>query len=123
MRPLCVNHGCKRLAMESHKDATGNVRYRVHCGHCQKASYGGHPHSSGVTPFKTGKCSNSDGHLGFNCCIDYEKAPWAVGMTEIDHINTDPHDNRLENLQELCPMCHKRKGRVNGDYKRKTHLA
>lgn len=25
---------------------------------------------------------------------------------ELDHINGQPHDNRLENLQLLCPNCH-----------------
>ncbi len=28
---------------------------------------------------------------------------------DIDHINNDPHDNRLVNIQFLCPNCHRQK--------------
>jgi len=92
--------------------------WRVHCGHCQKASYGGHAHAVGVTPFKTGQCSNQQGKLGFSCVIDWESAS-QQGLaiaTEIDHINGDHMDNRLVNLQELCPVCHKIKGQREGNY-------
>ena len=101
----------------SHKDSQGNPRYRIHCGHCQGASYGKHPHASGVTPYKTGKCSNTDGHLGFDCLITWTKVPaWAKGMTEIDHIDGDHTNHDHDNLDELCPMCHKIKGQMSGDY-------
>ncbi len=120
-RPKCINHGCTKPVTYSGWDQQGNKRWRVHCGHCQKASYGGHSHAPGVTPFKTGRCSNSDSHLGFDCAIDYKKAPWAVGMTEVDHKNGDCTDNRVKNLDELCPMCHKRKGRLFGDYNNMKH--
>jgi hypothetical protein len=41
-----------------------------------------------------------------------EKCNWAQKATggylplELDHINGDRHDNRIENLQILCPNCH-----------------
>ena len=28
---------------------------------------------------------------------------------DIDHINSDPHDNKLDNLQFICPNCHRQK--------------
>jgi hypothetical protein len=115
-RPNCINHGCNKPVTYSHKDEQGNKRWRVHCGHCQKASWGGQPHALGVTPFKTGRCSNQDNHLEFACGIDYEKAPHLIGMTDVDHKNGNPMDNRLENLDELCPMCHKHKSRLAGDH-------
>ena len=41
-----------------------------------------------------------------------EKCDWAKMSIdgrvplELDHINGDRHDNRLENLRVLCPNCH-----------------
>lgn len=116
-RPICVNHGCNTpVATVKGKVTDANPRWRVHCGDCVKASAGIKAHKPGVTPFKTGRCSNQDGHLGFDCVVDYEKTPWAQGMTEIDHKNGDHTDNRIKNLDELCPMCHKHKGQLSGDY-------
>jgi hypothetical protein len=116
--PKCVNHGCNSFVILQGLDKEGNPSYRPHCGHCQAASFGKWPHRKGVTPFKTGKCSNKDGHLGFKCLIKWSRVPnWATGMTEIDHINGDNSKNALRNLQELCPMCHKLKGQIKGDYK------
>ena len=117
MRPTCINYGCREPVVYSHKDTNGNPRWRIHCSHCQAASYGKWPHREGVTPFKTGKCSNVDGHLGFDCLIKWSKIPdWAKGMTEIDHIDGNNVNNRPNNLDELCPVCHKLKGQLNGDY-------
>ena len=110
MRPLCINHGCVSPV------ASNGARWRVHCTRCQKASYGARTHASGVRPYKTGRCSNSDGHLGFVCGIDYDRAPWAVGITEVDHKDGNHTNNHSSNLDELCPLCHKRKGMLHGDY-------
>jgi len=34
------------------------------------------------------------------------KTPDGYLPLELDHINGDHHDNRLENLRILCPNCH-----------------
>lgn len=117
-RPTCINHGCNKPVTFSAKDEQGNKRWRIHCSHCQGASYGKTPHAEGVTPFKTGMCSNIDGHLGFKCFIKWKKVPdWAKGMTEVDHIDGNHTNNSIDNLDEICPMCHKLKGQLCGDNK------
>lgn len=117
MRPTCINHGCNEPVTYSHKDSEGNPRWRIHCSHCQQASYGRHAHRSGVTPFKTGKCANYDSHLGFPCPTKFESLPdWAKGITEVDHKDGDYSNHDLDNLEELCVICHKLKGQQSGDY-------
>jgi hypothetical protein len=109
-RPRCINYGCVRFVAHS------GARLRPVCGHCHKAGYGAQAYSFGVMPFRTGRCSNDAGQLGFPCPINYEQAPWAFGVTEIDHIDGNHVNNVLSNVMELCPMCHKKKGMLNGDY-------
>ena len=121
-RPTCINYGCDEPVTFSHKDEQGNRRWRIHCNHCQKASYGKWPHRLGVLPFKTGQCSNIDGHLGFECMIVWDKVPnWSKGMTEVDHIDGDYTNNDISNLDELCPICHKLKGQLAGDFNNQKH--
>ena len=116
-RPTCVNHGCTEPVVYSHKDTNGNPRWRIHCSRCQQASYGKVTLREGVTTYKKGVCSNSDEHLGFPCSVDFSKHPdWAKGMTEIDHIDGDHTNNSLDNLDELCPICHKLKSQLDGNY-------
>ena len=116
-RPVCINHGCNELVTYSHKDEQGNKRWRIHCSRCQRASYGGTSHAPGVTPFKTGRCANVDSHLGFRCSTNWDTIPsWAKGMTEVDHKDKDHTNNHPDNLDELCVVCHKLKGQLNGDY-------
>ena len=44
--------------------------------------------------YKCAKCGNTGEWLGQELIL------------QIDHINGDHHDNRLENLRFLCPNCH-----------------
>jgi hypothetical protein len=116
-RPICINHGCSTpVGVKNGKVTDPNPRWRAYCSDCQVANYGGKKYKPGVTPFTTGRCSNQDSHLGFACSINYKKYPHFIGMTEMDHKNGDHTDNRKSNLDELCPMCHKLKGKLSGDY-------
>jgi hypothetical protein len=135
-RPTCINHGCEKPVMAAsctNKEAELTNNWRIHCGNCQKASYGGTNLAEGVTSFKTGRCSNIDGHMrmangdkvGFKCCMNWDKLDktfhtWKPsGITEIDHIDGNPSNNDPNNLQELCSFCHKVKGQLAGDYNRR----
>ena len=125
-RPKCINHGCIGLVVPMEGRITDpNPRWRVHCGHCQAASYGKWPHRPGVTPFKTNRCSNIDRRLGFACLINWKLAG-AEGRTvktDVDHKNGNPNDNRPRNLQELCGDCHYEKGRRSGDFNNQRRAA
>jgi hypothetical protein len=39
-----------------------------------------------------------------------------LGITEVDHIDGNHCNNSLDNLQELCMICHKIKGKLFGDF-------
>jgi len=111
IRPICINHGCDKIV------ATNGVRWRPVCGRCHRAGYGKETFKEGVTPFRTGKCANQSGYLGFTCPIDYDKSDWVIGHTIIDHIDGNHLNNSLDNVQELCDICHKEKSKRNGDFK------
>ena len=48
-----------------------------------------------------------------------EKASGGYIPLELDHINGDRHDNRIENLRVLCPNCHSLTPTYRGRGKRK----
>lgn len=47
-----------------------------------------------------------------------EKTPDGYLPLELDHINGDRHDNRIENLRILCPNCHSLKPTHRGRNRR-----
>ena len=112
IRPTCANWGCDKPVAHS------GQRYRPLCVRCHRIGYTTNIYPPGITPFKKGYCSNSDGHLSFTCSINYRGSPWAKGLTDIDHSDGNHLNNHPSNLDELCCLCHKHKGILQGDYKK-----
>ena len=124
IRPYCCNKGCKN---KTHATGNKNRPYRPICGTCHtsysklnkafwdKDLFKELFEDKGVVSCRTGKCSNQDGRLGFPCPMDYEKAPHAIGITELDHIDGNRYNNTSDNIQELCNACHVYKGKLSGD--------
>jgi len=142
-RPTCINYGCNKLCTYSyHRGPMMGKRYRSFCATCHKVGFGfiqkikkknGEYRyytpklAKGVTPFKTGKCSNQKhgqkGYLGFPCPMNYKKAPWAIGITELDHKDGNHLNNTIKNTQELCNPCHVKKSKLSGDFREQTKYA
>lgn len=120
-RPICVNHGCSNLVDHGRKDKYGNKRWRSLCKICLEAGQRKRPYPLGVVPFKKGICSNVDGHLGFVCVINWtlvSQLGEMHGLTELDHKDGNVYNNDPSNIDELCPICHRKKGQLNRDYDR-----
>ncbi len=60
-----------------------------------------------------------------NKCERCKRSKWLGEeiVLELDHINNNHDDNKLENLMILCPNCHARKTRNARVAKKKTHYA
>jgi 5-methylcytosine-specific restriction endonuclease McrA len=58
-------------------------------------------------------CENRDGRLGYRCRYKIRHS----AQLQVDHINGNPRDNSVTNLQTLCANCHVFKTHANQDYR------
>ena len=111
-RPKCINKGCNNLVTND------GIRYRPVCGHCYNAGRGAAEYKDGVKSYRTGVCSNVDGHLNFPCPLNWKimKKHFSKHIhTHLDHKDGNHTNNIPKNVEELCTICHELKGRINGD--------
>lgn len=57
-------------------------------------------------------CENRDGRLGFKCRYKIRHS----SQLQVDHIDGNPNNNSIKNLQTLCCNCHAYKTHANKDY-------
>lgn len=110
--PKCVNEGCNNdVIVRDWK----YYSFKHLCSDCQSRLSKGQPPREGVTFYKKNFCENKDGRLGFICPVDKNwKFPNSV--LHGDHIDGNHENNRPENLQTLCSICHHLKGLHSGDF-------
>ena len=110
--PKCVNPGCNNdVVVRDWK----YYSFKHQCSNCTKLQQNNLPPPKGVTFAKKKYCENKDGRLGFKCPVNEDfKFPYSV--LHGDHINGDHEDNRIENLQTLCSICHHLKGLESDDF-------
>jgi len=106
-RGTCINHGCDDIVADSGK--AGKSTFRAVCDRCHKAGLASNKmqYREGVIPYKTGVCENyRSGILEFACLVNHTSELIGMRLTDLHHLNHNHKDNRLENVAELCKMCH-----------------
>lgn len=109
-KPICINFGCDKPCVYTGK------RHRSVCASCYKDGFNPRP---GVTLFKKNRCDNEGGKiLGIPCPVqDWDSLrSLRVPLTDLDHIDGIHTNNFPANIQELCPLCHRIKGKLNNDH-------
>ena len=110
--PTCVNEGCSNdVIVRDWK----YYSFKHMCGDCTRRLQNNLGPRAGVKFHKKDHCENTDGRLGFKCPVN-PKWKFPNSVLHGDHINGNHEDNRPENLQTLCSICHHLKGMRSGDY-------
>lgn len=110
--PTCVSLGCDNdVIVRDWK----YYSFKHLCSDCTRRIREGLPPREGVTFLKKDYCENRDGRLGFQCPV-VENFVFPNSVLHGDHVNGNHADNRPENVQTLCCICHHLKGLHAGDF-------
>jgi len=101
--PKCKVPGCENRA-----DNSGYGRYHLRCSSHHKGKY--KMNDWIYKQHRKDFCENIDGRLGYTCTTTIVAPNWQL---EVDHINGDGEDHRIENLQTFCACCHRYKTMLN----------
>ena len=108
----CSVPGCNKLGQHMgkyRKDGSPVRRAKCHKHHSQEYGVGDWAYKIHRKDY----CENVDSRLGFTCTSTIIDPEWQL---DADHINGDPTDNRPENIQTLCKVCHPIKTKMEQDY-------
>ncbi len=134
-RPLCQTGGCSRPAALNYRKVDGSPGWRRWCQKChtyrtaskygltriveitaQRAGLTVSEYNNQNHPYRKHRrdfCENRDGRLGYRCRYKIRHS----AQLQVDHINGNPRDNSVANLQTLCANCHVFKTYANQDYR------
>ncbi len=143
IREVCHHPGCEELQIvcSNNYQGTGRPFYRKWCrkhyeglkaknaglttneykARCNKNTAKKAGYDS-VTEYKNSKhpyrkhrkdhCENRDGRLGYKCNYKIRH----TSQLQVDHVDGNPKNNKVKNLQTLCANCHTFKTHVHKDY-------
>ena len=110
--PKCANEGCDNdVNVRDWK----NYSFRHQCSNCIDRQQKNLSPRDGVKFSKTNYCENVDSRLGFKCPVN-PKWKFPNNVLHGDHIDGDHQNNKPENIQTLCSICHHIKGHKSGDF-------
>jgi hypothetical protein len=109
--PLCINSGCDNFVVV--RDWK-NWSFKSECSRCENSRKKGKD-IPGVIRHKKTYCENIDSRLGWTCPVPKEEWPNFQSSLDLDHLNGDHQDNRPENVDTYCKLCHGRKTILEGD--------
>lgn len=104
----CSYHHCKEIARRNSVKSAKHLTAARQGMSITEYQHQHHPYLR----YRKDYCENIDGRLGFKCTTNIH---WP-GMLDIDHINGDPYNHNVTNLQTLCKCCHSYKSWKNQDY-------
>ncbi len=107
--PKCSNDGCEKPRMwQGGYKKDGSRVYKKLCGSCNATKW-----THKYVQHKKDYCENKDARLGYKCTTKIVFS----GQLQVDHVDGNPYNNAVRNLQTFCACCHIYKTNIMGDSK------